>query len=421
MRHCYWARCLIIAALAGVLCAPSARAHDGKPSLILHVAPQSGAACNDVPDLNHVTTMVSGGHYAAYVVVNVPDAGYEGMDHFNFGAWYEQAGVQVTGWHACTNKEYPSADWPSPGGDVTLSWETCENHSTFVAGWFDITVQGSGTLSLTGGEDGTVWMAGCGLRSFSLDQTDLGWASFAGGQNDGDPQGCNPFAAPCHYQKIPPITHHFVPADNAIVLHVAPDDHNTCYDAPTSGEQVVTRARADATGGARYNVYVIGVPQISDNMTWGLAGMQFGIDYTRGKPGSEALIVHSWTSCSDLEFSGDNWPQSGTGNILTWVSPENCQVSSMVPAGYFTVSAYAPSSMALIPHPAAGSMKVANCAGAEAIIENYVKPARVGWVSMGGGIRGTSSDGCNPLLEPCDAVTPIRPTTWGKVKALYRN
>ena len=95
------------------------------------------------------------------------------------------------------------------------------------------------------------------------------------------------------------------------------------------------------------------------------------------------------------------------------------QVSSMVPAGYFTVSAYAPSSMALIPHPAAGSMKVANCGGEEAIIENYVKPARVGWVSMGGGIRGTSSDGCNPLLEPCDAVTPTQPTTWGRVKALY--
>jgi hypothetical protein len=40
--------------------------------------------------------------------------------------------------------------------------------------------------------------------------------------------------------------------------------------------------------------------------------------------------------------------------------------------------------MALIPNPVSATMKVANCNGVEAVIENYVKPARVGgcrWVA----------------------------------------
>jgi hypothetical protein len=407
--------------MAGLLFAPSARAHSGKPSIVLHIASTQDASCNSAPsDLNNINTaMPETGDYVAYVMVNVPNSDYTGMDHFNFGAWYEEVGLQVNGWHSCAERAFPSSTWPAAGSDITLSWGTCENRATFVAGWFDITATGPSTLSLTGGEDRTVWMAGCGLRSFSLDQSDLGWASFAGGANDGDPQGCNAFAAPCYYGKLPPVSHAFEPRDNAIVLHVAPDDHNTCFDAPTSSEQVVTRAPADGSIGGRYNVYVIGVPKSDDNASWGLAGIEFGIDYSRGKPGSEALVVHSWTSCSDMEFSADNWPQAGTGNILTWVSPENCQTAMMVPAGYFTVSAYAPSSMALIPNPVSAAMKIANCDGVEAVIENYVKPARVGWVSMRGGLRNSSSDGCNPLLEPCDATVPVQPTTWGKMKALY--
>jgi hypothetical protein len=419
MSNSEMVRNLLITALAVAVCAPSARAHDNKPSLSLHVASAQGASCTSAPsDLSSINTSVPGaGDYAAYIVVNVPNSDYSGMDHFNFGTWYEAAGVQITGWHPCASRDYPSSEWPQPGSNVTVAWGTCENRSTFVAGWFDMTATGPGSISITGGDDHTVWMVGCGLRSYSLDETDLGWAA-VGPQADGR-TGCNPFLSSCSYGKAPPIPRNYVPGDNAIVLHVAGDDHNTCYDVPTSSDQVVTRASADAGGGARYNVYVIGVPKADEEMSWGLAGIEFGIDYSRGEPGSDPLIVQSWTSCSDLEFSGANWPQSGTGNMLTWVSPENCQTAGMVPAGYFTVSAYAPSSMVLIPHPVSGFAKVANCGGAEAVIENYVKPARIGWVSMGGGIHNASSAGCNPLLEPCDAVTPVQPTTWGKVKTLY--
>ena len=412
----------VLAAFVLALYVTPSPAHNNRPSLMLHVTATQGTTCQSVPSLGDLTTaMPEAGDYTAYVVVDVPDDGYTGMDHFNFGAWYEQSGIQVTGWHSCTPREYPSSDWLVPGGDITLVWESCEMRSTFVAGWFDVTANGPGTLSLTGGDDRTVWMAGCGLRSFPLDTSDLGWVSLAGGENDGDRQGCNPHAAGCYYSKLPPVSPYREPRENAIILHVAPDAQNTCYDAPTSSEQVITKASADP-GGARYNVYVIGVPQASEVGSWGLAGLEFGIDYQGGAPGSGALVVHSWTSCSDLEWSGDNWPNSGTGNMLTWVSPENCQLQQMVPAGYFTVSAYAPSSMALVPHPISAAFKVANCDGAEKVLENHVKPARVGWISMGGGKRGTGTLGCNPLLEPCDiAPTPAEPTTWGRVKALYQH
>ena len=411
----------VLAACVLAFYVPPSPAHDNRPSLMVHVATTQGASCNNVPanldDLN--TTTPEAGDYVAYVVVDVPDQAYSGMDHFNFGAWYDLSGIQVTAWRACTNREYPSSQWPFPDSDITLSWETCETRSTFVAGWFEITATGPGTFTLTGGKDRTVWMAGCGLRSFPLDPSDLGWASFAGGQNEGNPQGCNPHAAPCYYTSLPPPAQDLEPRENAILLHVAPDAANTCFDAPTSSEQVITKASADPSG-ARYNVYVVGVPQNDGYASWGLAGIEFGIDYHGGKPNSGALVVHSWTSCSDLEWSGDNWPASGTGNMLTWVNPENCQVDQLVPVGYFTVSAYAPSSMALIPHPISAAMKIANCDGAERVLENHVKPARVGWVSMGGGTRGNSSLGCNPLLEPCEIGTvPVENTTWGRVKSLY--
>jgi hypothetical protein len=414
---------LVTVVFTVVFTVTSVCAHDQRPSLILHVAASQGAGCANTPaDLNDVSTAAgaAGGHYAAYVVVNVPDPSYAGMDHFSFGTWYEQQGIQVTGWHFCATQEYPGPTWPAPGSEITLSWQGgCEQRSTFVAGWFDVYADNPGTLALTGGNDRTVWMAGCGLRSYSLDSTDVGWASFGGAASDGNSQGCNPFVAPCYYRSLPAPSNDIAPMDNAILLHVAPASGTTCFNGPTSKDQIVTKADASASG-IQYHVYVLGVPQVTNpNGNWGIAGMQFGIDYDKGKPGSEKLVVDDWHACSDLEFTGDNWPQTGSGDMVTWVSQENCQRAPLVPAGYFTVTAYAPSSMALIPHPVAGEIKMANCNAVEVAVESPVNLTRVGWVSMGGGIRGTSADGCNPLLEPCTATTPVRPTTWGKVKALY--
>jgi hypothetical protein len=95
-------------------------------------------------------------------------------------------------------------------------------------------------------------------------------------------------------------------------------------------------------------------------------------------------------------------------------------MGDLIPGGYFTVSAYDPSVMSIIPFPPSGFIKLATCRGAETIAESHVEPSRTGWISLGGAAVGADTDGCNPLLGPCLSATPVQPTTWGKIKALYR-
>lgn len=168
-------------------------------------------------------------------------------------------------------------------------------------------------------------------------------------------------------------------------------------------------------------VFLIAVPEgAADSLgTYGITGVQLGIEYPSNSEERHGMKVLDWHSCSDLEFVGDNWPASGTSNTITWMLG-NCQMGDMIPVGYFTVAAYEPSAMSIIPFPPSGFVKIATCKGAEAVVENYVPPERTGWISIGGAARGTDTDGCNPLIEPCVTPTPVQSTTWGNLKRLYR-
>ena len=53
--------------------------------------------------------------------------------------------------------------------------------------------------------------------------------------------------------------------------------------------------------------------------------------------------------------------------------------------------------------------------------DDMVEANRLGWVSWGGATVGPDPDGCNPALGPCQGITPARPTTWGRMKSLFRN
>ena len=65
-----------------------------------------------------------------------------------------------------------------------------------------------------------------------------------------------------------------------------------------------------------------------------------------------------------------------------------------------------------------GKILVANCRAAEMEVE--VPMIQAGWVSFGGAAKGYDTDGCNPLLTPCNNdLTPVRPTTWGRIKSQY--
>lgn len=59
----------------------------------------------------------------------------------------------------------------------------------------------------------------------------------------------------------------------------------------------------------------------------GVAGAEFGIEY-KGAP-QAGMDVFSWTLCADLEFGSPSgspqWPEAGSGNIITWDRLTSCQ------------------------------------------------------------------------------------------------
>ena len=194
-----------------------------------------------------------------------------------------------------------------------------------------------------------------------------------------------------------------------------------CSNFPNSFSEIVTLAEP----GKDYFVYLLGTSEIpldddfhDPGEPLGLAGMQLGIAYEESSEPGQGLEVTQWNRCSDLDFPDDVWPASGTGNTITWVTPENCRLNDIVVAGYFYVSAYTPSTMSIVGFPHhTGVVKVDNCEIAESVLVE-IPMDRVGWVSLGGA-KGVDSDGCNPVLEPCSGPVPVRPTTWGRIKAKY--
>lgn len=149
--------------------------------------------------------------------------------------------------------------------------------------------------------------------------------------------------------------------------------------------------------------------------------MEFGINYD-GLPGS-GIDVDSWNMCADLEFpEGDgpgglpDWPESGTGTIITWNRLTNCQNISSEPyvphtvvaiAGALNVWGYGPDQLSITPRPVSGFAKVANCRSAEDRIDGMV-PSHLGIAGF-----------CLPGYNPCGLPTPVESTTWGRVKQQY--
>jgi len=139
-----------------------------------------------------------------------------------------------------------------------------------------------------------------------------------------------------------------------------------------------------------------------------------GIHATQGT-GSEGLEILSWQRCSILEFPYPGWPASGTGTTLTWTT-ELCREREFVVAGFMEVAAYAPGVLSIMGYLTTGVAKVANCDGAEIVLE----AEHLGWVSFGGATWNSQMGGCNPLMRPCvENVVPVRPTTWGRIKSKY--
>jgi hypothetical protein len=199
------------------------------------------------------------------------------------------------------------------------------------------------------------------------------------------------------------------------MLHVeeAGDPRNICDQAPDLVEDLVTLAEAREDGSARYYVYILATPEVPADPV-GMRGVRLGIEYDQGD--GERINVFSWNSCSGAEFRQTEWPASGSGITLTY---DECTGSEVIVGGYFYITAYSPSVIALTGFPSTGVVEYLDCSGAT---EEFVPvdEVQVGWISMGGAARGFDANGCNPAIEPCNvAPSPVQTTTWGKIKAKY--
>jgi hypothetical protein len=192
----------------------------------------------------------------------------------------------------------------------------------------------------------------------------------------------------------------------ALALHVASRaSKNLCtVNLPSSCNDFTTSTASPGF----YTIYLT-IANYSD--TVGIAGAQFGVSYDG--TGASGVDVMNWRSCSDLEYRQDNWPASGTGNLITWDFSGNCQRGdggiSPITAGAFDVTIYSGDVFSVTPRPVDGLAKVAGCDVVEIDLTDLV-PSRLGKVAFG------STDGYNPCLGP---QTPVRPTTWGSIKILY--
>jgi hypothetical protein len=209
----------------------------------------------------------------------------------------------------------------------------------------------------------------------------------------------------------PPLTDH--PA--AILLHITPVSTNPVCEGPSSLDSVITFQNLGPDGTERSIVYLIASP----NSTTGSAicGVQAGIAYDVDQEGHPGLEVLSWHLCADVEFPGDNWPASGSGNTVTWA--EQAYATDVNVVGYFEATAHGAATMSVIPWPVTGVAKLSDCNSMEYTLE--IPPDRLGWVSWGGAGFGLDTNGCNPTLEPCaTGAVPTQAVTWGRLKNLYR-
>jgi hypothetical protein len=174
-----------------------------------------------------------------------------------------------------------------------------------------------------------------------------------------------------------------------------------------------TKGQPCSNGNGSFDVWVV-ICNGSDSV--GLAGAEFGIEYD-GASGS-GVDIEAWKTCADLEFPQDDWPASGSGNLVTWAE---CQMTNLVQnpplagtayavAGVFTVSVYGQDQMEVTTRPVSGRMKVADCLAVEDDITDAL-------VSRGGiATFCTNRQGYNYCKgKKLDGG----PTTWGTLKNMY--
>jgi hypothetical protein len=215
-------------------------------------------------------------------------------------------------------------------------------------------------------------------------------------------------------------------------LHYAgPHDveNNTCDLAVTSCGGVVVNAPA---GPGYFDIYVLAMDVVEVKSTrFGLYGDGQFYFYQSGSSEYE----DAWRTCGDMQIRTHGWPGCGEGVAVTWTDP---QIGSSFVIGVFSVYAYGMGAIWTGPDPSAGiaqwcdgTMPEPRCDQFEG--NSYTGCYPWGVISFGGyGIPCCptphyDSDGClTPgfdldLYGHCSASIAAAKTSWGAIKAMYKN
>jgi hypothetical protein len=193
--------------------------------------------------------------------------------------------------------------------------------------------------------------------------------------------------------------------DAKLVLHLVPEGSSkrlSCFSHGVEGfEDVVTHGALTTPDGepAGYLAYVL----VGDFETdVGVTAIQFGIAYDPRE--DSGVDVEGWQDCALLEFHAEDWPEAGSGNLLTWNQVNDCQTEVPVVVGFFHIRVHGSDQFKLIPRPVDNKAVIVGCGlspGNFAELQVDLKLENLGHAGFG------ESTGYNPW-NPDENILDIR-------------
>ncbi len=133
----------------------------------------------------------------------------------------------------------------------------------------------------------------------------------------------------------------------------------------------------------------------------GIGGAQFGLNHDLG--GGQ-----SWTLCTGgSEIPEPGFPDSGTGNAVTWAGGCYNPAGSAARVGFISVALDAAGSLAVTGDPRIGEAVYADCSA----LLYRICDRNLGGADLASGTNPICGDNCES--------TPVQETSWGAIKSLF--
>jgi hypothetical protein len=146
----------------------------------------------------------------------------------------------------------------------------------------------------------------------------------------------------------------------------------------------------------------------------GVGGAQFGIEYS-------GLGGVFWTLCTNgSEIPGSGWPNSGTGNAVTWSGGCYQPTGEIAKIGYVLAFDGSSGSFRIVGDPRLSDVdpqEQVQWADCDAAVWGVCSENRGYDDNIGDGGPPLNFEGRDNCVNNC--VTPVRETSWGEIKSLF--